>query len=186
MKTLFLILPLLFQGITCNAQEEFEEKIDAGIDGVKINAERSDISLKLNPVDSEELWEEIYSEYMITSTATVDVSKMDDFYGLKPSRAEIQFQSSYNNETGEEEGENIYQFTLFIEYPGDKDYQDFMRRVTLDLGPIRTYSIHEDNMKESPNWFTSVTLLTVSGDGVILEKDGKKYITVHYRQAYGG
>lgn len=180
MKTITTIMTFIFffSGFAlCQA-----DNIDEGFKGLSVNTAKSQIKQDLTPVDTAELWVPVQNTMFVNTTTTVSIDKSLQYFGLDVARIEIQFQDSY----GDEAGQDIYQFTVFLERPSEEAYDDFLQMVMDTYGPVLTYSINMEKGTESPNWFTDKTLMTVSSYDDFIVHNKKKYLMVTYMQAYGG
>lgn len=195
MKTFVHLLLFLF--ISSQTFAQAPPLLDEGFNSLRVDESLANLSSKLKSIESDELWGEIYHEEYITSTHTftLDSKNALKFFGLGVKHIDVQFKMGYiegEDEDGDgepdgegEELETIFQFTLYMEAPSEKDYRELMVQLTNKYGMIETMSINEDDT-ESPNWFTSITMLTVSGEDSFIYHDGIKYITAKFSQAYGG
>jgi hypothetical protein len=186
-ETLITIMKFLFGTIFALllSSQAIAQNMDDGFSPLSLFAPTENIQ-GLEPIALEDLWSPYQeSDWFTTTYATLDVKnlKNNDFFGLSVDRAEV-----IMTEGESEEGESlmeIREFTLLIEDPGTEAYNEFMDKVESAFGPIFTFSIHEDDT-ESPNWFSDVTLLTISGADHRIEHGGKKYIMVYFMSAVGG
>jgi hypothetical protein len=188
------LLLIIFYGFFPFSQEDrYDLKINSGLGQLKINTELKTIKDFIKPLEKDKMWipyEE--NDYFTYSPYLVDMAKFPakKFYGLVTERIEIRFQTHFNEE-GSEDGQDIYEFNLFIPWPSASVYNKLLSTAEKEMGPVRSYSIDEssigsDEEIESPNWFTSKTLLTIAGKKAFKIINGKKYLWVKYKQAYGG
>lgn len=157
------------------------QNLDDGFSPLKLFIESESIK-GLQKIEIDDLWSAYEeSEWMTTTYAEFDVKSLKNraFFGLEVDRVEVVIMSD-----GESDGGSIWQFTLLIEDPGASAYSTFIESILNAYGPILTYSIHEDG-SESPNWFSSESLLTVSGTEHRIKHDGKEYITVQFMSGVG-
>ncbi|HLP12972.1 MAG TPA: hypothetical protein VK177_13640 [Flavobacteriales bacterium] len=192
MKYVFCIL---FTGLlfAFSQEDKYDLKIDSGVGSLKINTQLKDVKGFVKPVDKSGMWfPPQESKYVSYNTYMVNMAKfpVKKFYGLTIERIEILFQPHFTEE-GEEDGQDIYEFNVFISWPGDAAHDKLIASAEKDMGPIRTYSIDESSIGseeeiESPNWFTSKTLMTIAGKKAFKTFNGKKYLWVKYMQAFGG
>ena len=177
LKSILILFCFLIQGFIINAQE----KVDEGVGNITIDQKREVLGNILAPIEGNDLWEGVFLEGYVSSVAIIKKPKKVKFFGMKASRVEVHFTPYYDEELDEENGEDIYEFNIFIEYTDEEQYPMLVEKVKDEYGPIFTYSIRDDD-SEAPNWFSSITLLSIAK----IEKDGKKYILVNYQRAYGG
>lgn len=162
------------------------QNLDDGVSPLTIEGDPTKLR-GLTVVEQEELWNPVLApDYFDYEYATYNVNgfKVNSFFGLEIDRVEV-VSTSWEDAEGKTV-KQIRQFTLLIEDPGTTDYNAFMKKVEDAYGPILTYSISEEDWSESPNWFTEITLLTVSGKDHRIEHDGKKYIMVQFMSGRGG
>ena len=184
MKSIQLFSLLFILGVS-NMTHAQSLQLNEGFTPIAILTAVDDIRDGLTTVESSGLWEAIYAEGFILETATYDVNKTaKSFFGLPVERIEVQTTWGYDEKL-DEEYKSVFQFTLFMEAPSDEEYLAFMKRVEENYGYIASFTIHEDDT-ESPNWFNSITILTVSGKDSMKEVNGKKYVFATFTQAFGG
>lgn len=191
MKNLLPLFILLFISLHVFSQGD-ERAVDQPFGGLKIDQPLSKIKKTLNRCKASDLWygaddpEGLHSSHHLLD---LKKAKVKDYFGLPVIRVEVIMNNTIEIDTVTWEdihvGEDISRFVVYMEQPSAQEHKAFIDRVVDGYGPIFTSSIHEDG-KQSPNWFSSITLLTISGDGVFYEHEGKKYIRAEYRQGYGG
>lgn len=181
MKSKLLYLLLFF------ALPGFAQDLDEGFGNFKINGSATAVGT-LEEVAPEALWmpemPEMAEYYTHLGTADVSALGATQFFGLSIARIEVKIGWGFDMET-EEEVEVVRGFTLYLEDVDAAAFGKFMTAIMDVYGPIMTYSIDEDE-NESPTWFGMDTLMTVSGDGVRVTHNGKKYIAVVFDSASGG
>jgi hypothetical protein len=174
MKNYLVFFFVCMVSLTTRAQTT--KNIDDGFANIKIDQTLQPIQGMLTEIKKENLWKPALSMEMINKVYMVNLSKLKTttFFGLTISRIEVQFDE-----------ENIFEFTIFMEAPSKTNHTTFLNKVIDNYGPPEVTSLDE-NMVECPTWFSSITLLMVSGEGAVVTQNGKKYIYADFTQAYGG
>jgi hypothetical protein len=174
MKNYVVFIFISISAITAKAQTT--KNIDDGFANIKIDQTLKPIQGLLIQVKNESLWRQAQIPEMIANSYAVNLSKLKTttFFGLTIAHIEVHFDE-----------ENIFQFTIFMEEPSPTIYANFMSKLMDNYG-LPPMSSFDDNMIECPTWFSSITLLMVSGEGAVITKNDKKYIYADFVQAYGG
>lgn len=162
-------------------------KLNDGFAPISILAPSKKLIPYMREVPSNKLWDKIYADGFILGTYIFDIDKAKQrtFFGQPVERIEVQTTWGYNEIT-DEEYKSVFQFTLFVPMPKDHNkYLRFIQNVVNNYGSVRSFTIHENDV-ESPNWFNNITMLTVFDEDAAIDVNGKKYIPVQFRQAFGG